>query len=272
MLSASLLCVSALCASAYTKPAFAETTGQAVATTEAQTETEQAPWILPGISTKSLTRAAQSRSTMKQLQNTLDSLPACDQKSPHLLRDGDKYYDFRKATTDNRSHNRSHNSHHHGDELADNLVTFLTSIHGQWHGQALDKVCYRPGQSRLHIFDVDALTVSGPSRTYTKPVYTKLVTDRVRIASSDPRASSGKTRTITPSSLPPIDKIEDIEKLADGSFRLRSRARQKTTRDGNTVLREREDWLMNSARNLTWRTDWYVNGHYSGSEFSLLSR
>ena len=210
-----------------------------------------------------------------QLKQQLGKLPSCNSLSELLLSEGDSYYSLPPLKKyDSLKNTRSRKKTETTDERE--FDQFLREIQGTWVGEAIESVCFQSGHARLHIYEVDDVDIShkGAGNRYTSGHHdvARISIDRIRVASSDKRASSGETRNVTVFKVPALADLHQIEKLGSDQFRISRLYRQRTTLSGNTVLREREDWISKSGNKLAWRTNWYTNGHYSGSDLNVLKR
>ncbi len=203
-----------------------------------------------------------------QLRKNLH-LPTCNSLSELLLSEGDNYYGLPPL-----KNKKSQSVKNTPDTLQ--FSQLLKDIEGNWDGQAIESVCYQTGDSRLQVFEVDELEVEHSELVKRFSTghreLARVTVDRVRVSSSDRRASSGDVRTVTVFTVPNLSGLHKVEKIADDQFRISRLYRERTTASGATVLREREDWISKTGNKLAWRTDWYTNGHYSGSELNLLNR
>ena len=206
---------------------------------------------------------------VRQMENYLTDLPVCNALSGALLYQGDAYYDLlpvKSTTTDKRKLAADINE----------LNQLIAELEGEWMGDAAEVVCFLSGSARVHVYEVDELDIrnTASNRRYLAGhrELAVVTVDRLRIATSEEDVSTGDVRNIERFTLPQLAHLQHIEKLEDGQFMIRSFFRERAAATGATVLREREDWLAKNGNKLTWRTDWHTNGHYSGSEFSLLQR
>lgn len=210
-----------------------------------------------------------------QLKEQLGQLPSCNSLSELLLSKGDDYYSLPPLKKYSSKKNIKTQKKTETNDARE-FDQLLKEIEGKWIGEAIESVCFRSGHSRLHVYEVDHVDIthkgSGTRYPSDHQDAARISIDRVRVASSDKNASSGETRNVTVFKVPRLSELHEIEKLATDQFRISRLFRQRTTLSGNTVLREREDWISKSGDKLAWRTNWYTNGHYSGSDLNVLKR
>lgn len=196
-------------------------------------------------------------------------LPSCNSQSGLLADKGDDYYALPPLEKDDSDTKTITAEVHQFDQL-------LKKIEGNWDGKAVESVCYGKGHSRLHAYEVDEVEIEhrGSGKRYSGNHHSvaRVAVERVRVSSSEKYSSDGDIRSITVFKVPQLSGFHEIEKIAEDQFRVSRLYRERTTLNGGSVLREREDWIANTGKELAWRTDWYTNGHYSGSELNILKR
>lgn len=212
-------------------------------------------------------------SDIRKLDRHLPDLPGCNTQSGSLLELGDSYYDFVNPVSEDS--NKVGSQTESESEMAE-FRHLLAELDGAWNGHGAEKVCYLSGRERFHLYEINEMELT---RFTSKQRYSaahrnsaKIRIDRTRVASSEDNLGSGKIRSALLFSLPQLSELQHFEKLDDQYFKLRRLFREKVFSTGASILREREDWLQKTGNKLAWRTDWYTNGHYSGSEFNVLER
>ena len=142
-----------------------------------------------------------------QLKQQLGILPSCNSLSELLLSEGDNYYFLPPLKKyESLKNTRSRKKTETTEERE--FDQFLREIQGTWIGEAIESVCFQSGHSRLHIYEVDHVDIShkGSSNRYTSADHdaARISIDRIRVASSDKRASSGEIRNVTVFKVPAL--------------------------------------------------------------------